>query len=161
LLADIDGFTAYNTEFGEDAGDACLRSIAEALRSAMHRPADVLGRYAGGKFALLLPETDAHGASAVAQRITVAVDALKMPRNASLASGNITVSLGVGHRGSVASTGPHGPTNGTETQPVTSVPADLIATAEVALKNARSAGGHRTTLMDITELACSDTSRSD
>jgi PleD family two-component response regulator len=48
LLVDIDAFTAYNAEFGEDKGDACLKSVADALRSVAHRPADVLGRYAGG-----------------------------------------------------------------------------------------------------------------
>jgi PleD family two-component response regulator len=55
LLADIDGFTAYNAEFGEEKGDACLHSIADALRAAAHRPTDVLGRFAGGNFALVLP----------------------------------------------------------------------------------------------------------
>src|ERR1700732_607512 len=48
LLADIEGFTAYNAEFGEEKGDDCLKSVAECLRSAGHRPADLLGRYAGG-----------------------------------------------------------------------------------------------------------------
>src|SRR5580698_6693764 len=61
LLADIEGFTAYNAEFGEEKGDACLKSVADSLRSAAHRPTDVLGRFAGGKFALLLPGTDARG----------------------------------------------------------------------------------------------------
>src|ERR1700691_6508568 len=64
LLVDIDGFTAYNAGFGEEKGDACLHGVADALRSVRHRPTDVLGRYAGGKFALLLPETDAEGAIA-------------------------------------------------------------------------------------------------
>jgi len=74
LLADIDGFTAYNAEFGEEKGDLCLQAVADALRSTAHRPTDVLGRYAGGKFALLLPETDVPGASAIAQRAIDAVD---------------------------------------------------------------------------------------
>src|ERR1700719_4640406 len=78
LLADIEGFTAYNAEFGEEKGDDCLKSVAEILRSAGHRPTDVLGRYAGGKFALLLPETGAQGASVVAQRAIDAVEALRI-----------------------------------------------------------------------------------
>src|SRR5580692_10097318 len=68
LLVDIEGFTAYNAEFGEEKGDVCLKSVADSLRSAAHRPTDILGRFAGGKFAVLLPETDAQGASTVARR---------------------------------------------------------------------------------------------
>src|ERR1700693_6224129 len=83
LLADIEGFTAYNAEFGEEKGDDCLKSVAECLRSAAHRPTDLLGRYAGGKFALLLPETDAQGASTVAQHAIDSVDALQIPHAAS------------------------------------------------------------------------------
>src|ERR1700733_8138261 len=49
LLADIDGFSAYNAEFGEEKGDDCLRGVADALRSAAQRPTDLMGRYAGGK----------------------------------------------------------------------------------------------------------------
>src|SRR6202047_4220523 len=52
LLADIEGFTAYNAELGEEKGDACLKSVADAVRSVAQRPTDVMGRYAGGKFAL-------------------------------------------------------------------------------------------------------------
>src|ERR1700682_930402 len=59
LLADIESFTAYNAAFGDEKGDDCLKSVADALRSVALRPADILGRYAGGKFALLLPDTDA------------------------------------------------------------------------------------------------------
>jgi diguanylate cyclase (GGDEF)-like protein len=143
LLADIDGFTAYNAVFGEEIGDACLRSVADALRSATHRPADILGRYAGGQFALLLPETDAHGASAVAHRIIVAVDALKIPRIESTASGNITISVGLGCHG----------TSGSETHLAGAVPDDLIAAAEQALNCARSAGGHQAKLLHMAELS--------
>ena len=68
LLADIQSFAAYNTAHGDGKGDDCLRSVAAALRSVARRPADALGRYAGGQFALLLPNTNAKNASHVAQR---------------------------------------------------------------------------------------------
>src|ERR1700727_850888 len=67
LIADIEGFTAYNAEFGEEKADACLKSVAVVLRKAPFGPTDLLGRYAGGKFALLLPVPDARGAGTVAQ----------------------------------------------------------------------------------------------
>jgi diguanylate cyclase (GGDEF)-like protein len=146
LLADIDGFSAYNDEFGEDKGDDCLRAVADALRSATHRPTDMLGRYAGGKFALLLPETDPQGASVVAQRAIESVYALQILHAASTGSSHITLSVGGGYRGishsTVGSTDASFP-----------VPDDLIAIAERALNSARSAGGHQARLIDISEPA--------
>ena len=145
LLADIDYFTAYNAEFGEETGDACLKAVAEALRSAALRPTDVLGRYTGGKFALLLPETDRQGASTVAQRAVDAVDALQIPQ-ATLAGEArcITLSVGGGYRDSsrlIATTAATG-----------LVPHDLIVAAEQALRTAKSAGGHQIKLIDMTNL---------
>jgi diguanylate cyclase (GGDEF)-like protein len=142
LLADIDGFAAYNAQFGEEKGDDCLRGVADALRSVAHRPTDLLGRYAGGKFALLLPETDAYGASTIAERAIEAVDALQILHAASTGRGRITLSVGGGCRDSSRST---------ERTAVVAVPDDLIATAERALANAKSAGGHRASLIDVSE----------
>ena len=93
LLADIEGFTAYNAEFGEEKGDACLRAVADSLRSAAHRPTDILGRFAGGKFALLLPATDAQGASTVAQRVMHEVSDLQILHAALMGSGRVTLSV--------------------------------------------------------------------
>jgi diguanylate cyclase (GGDEF)-like protein len=151
LLVDIDRFTAYNAGYGEEKGDACLRGVADALRSAAHRPTDVLGRYAGGKFALLLPETDARGANTVAQRAIDAVDVLHIVHAASTGNGHITVSVGgacrVSSRMSIAkaSAKDQAPLEG-------AVPDDLIEAAEQALEGARSAGGHQAKLVDIAEL---------
>jgi diguanylate cyclase (GGDEF)-like protein len=151
LLVDIDLFTAYNAEFGEQKGDACLHSVADALRSAAPRPTDVLGRYAGGKFALVLPETSAQGASTVARRAIDAVDALNLLHSASSCHGHITVSVGGACRNSTRqSIGESGAKD--ERTPKGAVPDDLIEAAEQALKGARSAGGHQVRLVDIVEL---------
>jgi diguanylate cyclase (GGDEF)-like protein len=144
LLVDIEGFTAYNAEFGEGKGDDCLKSIADSLRSAAHRPTDVLGRYAGGKFALLLPETDAQGASTVAQRAIDAVSDLQILHAASIGRGRVTLSVGGGCRDSSRSS--------TWNAAAGAVPNDLIATAEQALKSARSAGDHQARVVDIVDL---------
>jgi diguanylate cyclase (GGDEF)-like protein len=143
LLADIEGFTAYNAEFGEDKGDACLKAVADSLRSAAHRPTDVLGRFAGGKFALLLPATDAQGANTVAQRAMLEVSDLQILPAALVDSGRVTLSVGVGCRDSSRSS----PWNA-----VDAVPSDLIAAAEHALKSARSAGGQQAKIVDIVDL---------
>ena len=143
--------TAYNAEFGEQKGDACLHSVADALRSAAPRPTDVLGRYAGGKFALVLPETSAQGASTVARRAIDAVDALNLLHSASSCHGHITVSVGGACRNSTRqSIGESGAKD--ERTPKGAVPDDLIEAAEQALKGARSAGGHQVRLVDIVEL---------
>jgi diguanylate cyclase (GGDEF)-like protein len=141
LLADIEGFTAYNAEFGEEKGDDCLKSVAECLRSAGHRPTDVLGRYAGGKFALLLPETDAHGASTVAQRAVDAVSDSQILHAPSAGRGRVTLSVGGGCRDSSSSN--------TWNVAAGAVPNDLIAAAEQALKSARSAGDHRARVVNM------------
>jgi diguanylate cyclase (GGDEF)-like protein len=144
LLADIEGFTAYNAEFGEEKGDACLKAVADSLRSAAHRPTDVLGRFAGGKFALLLPATDAQGATTVAQRAMHEVSDLQILHAALMGSGRVTLSVGGGCRDSSRSS----PWNAG----ADAVPNDLIAAAEQALKCARSAGSHQPRIVDIVDL---------
>jgi len=142
LLADIEGFTAYNAELGEKKGDACLKSVSDALRAAAHRPIDVLSRFAGGKFALLLPETDAEGASTVAQRAISAVDEMRISRTAAI--GRVTLCVGGGCRDSSRSS-----------SRIAAVPNDLIEAAEQALKRGRSAGGHQVRMLDIADLGAS------
>jgi diguanylate cyclase (GGDEF)-like protein len=144
LLADIEGFTAYNAEFGEEKGDDCLKSVADCLRSAAHRPTDVLGRFAGGKFAVLLPETDAQGASTVARRAMDEVSDLQILHAASLGFGRVTLSVGGGCRDASRSIAWNAAAG--------AVPNDLIAAAELALKSARSAGGHQARIVDIVDL---------
>jgi diguanylate cyclase (GGDEF)-like protein len=144
LLADIEGFTAYNAEFGEEQGDTCLKSVADGLRSAAHRPTDMLGRYAGGKFALLLPATGLQGASTVARRAIDAVSGLQIPHIASMGHGRITISMGGGCLDSSCSA--------VWSAAADAVPNDLIAAAEQALASARSAGGHQAIIVDIAKL---------
>jgi diguanylate cyclase (GGDEF)-like protein len=145
LVADIDGFTVYNAEFGEEQGDTCLKSVADALRSAARRPTDVLGRYAGGKFALLLPESDAQAAHIIARRAIDAVDALQILHATSTIRGRrISLSVGGGYRSS-SRTAPRATA-------ASAVPNDLIAAAERAVLIAKSSGGHQARLVDIAHL---------
>jgi diguanylate cyclase (GGDEF)-like protein/PAS domain S-box-containing protein len=82
LIVDVDHFKQVNDEFGHAAGDEALRAVARLLASNL-RATDTLGRDAAGlvarlggdEFALLLPETDAAGAEAVAGRLVAAVAA--------------------------------------------------------------------------------------
>jgi diguanylate cyclase (GGDEF)-like protein len=143
LIADIEGFTAYNAEFGEEKGDARLKLVADSLRAATHRPIDLLGRYAGGQFAILLPDTDTQGASTVAKRAIAAVDDIQI-RHPATDGSRFTLCVGGGCRNSSRSSAWNAA--------AAAVPNDLIAAAEQALKSARSTGGHHASLVDIGDL---------
>jgi diguanylate cyclase (GGDEF)-like protein len=144
LIVDIEGFTAYNAEFGEEKGDTCLKSVADVLRLAASRPTDLLGRYAGGKFAVLLPSTDARGARTVAQRAINAVDGLQILQSASGGHTRVKLSIGGGCRESTRSAAWKDSTG--------AVPNDLIAAAEKALRSARRAADEQARVIDIADL---------
>ncbi|ACK69438.1 response regulator receiver modulated diguanylate cyclase [Gloeothece citriformis PCC 7424] len=95
LLGDIDYFKYYNDYYGHLAGDECLRSVAQAINNSVWRPGDLVARYGGEEFAVILPNTDAQGATAVAQRILAEINALHLPHIRSEVSNYITLSLGI------------------------------------------------------------------
>lgn len=90
LLIDVDNFKQINDAYGHQAGDECLRNTARVLGATLDRPADLIARYGGDEFAILLAETDSLGAKTVAVRIRSAVAS-----EAALASLPTTLSIGV------------------------------------------------------------------
>jgi diguanylate cyclase (GGDEF)-like protein len=94
-LMDIDHFKRVNDNWGHAAGDAVLRHFA-TLASTGLRAVDVFGRFGGEEFLLILPDTDAHGAAAVAERIRVAVEQGAFPGVP--AGHQLTVTIGVAGR---------------------------------------------------------------
>jgi diguanylate cyclase (GGDEF)-like protein/PAS domain S-box-containing protein len=92
LMIDVDNFKQYNDSYGHIEGDNCLRRIAQTVCSCVSRPADLLGRYGGEEFVVLLTDTDATGASKVAETIC---DKLRREAIAIPAGGVVTVSIGV------------------------------------------------------------------
>lgn len=95
IVCDIDCFTGYNDTYGRQAGDECLQQIARAIRHAVRRPSDLIARYDSTKFAILLPNTDADGATQVASAIRWEVKMLKLVHTHSSVSHYVTVSAGV------------------------------------------------------------------
>src|SRR5690606_15738652 len=69
LLFDIDNFKQYNDKYGHLAGDDCLKQVAVAAARVLKRPGDLIARFGGEEFAVLLPETDEYGAQIVAEQI--------------------------------------------------------------------------------------------
>jgi len=68
LVIDVDHFKLVNDRLGHLAGDACLRALAEVLERNV-RTADLVGRFGGEEFVVLLPDTDADGARAAAENL--------------------------------------------------------------------------------------------
>ena len=96
LMIDVDHFKRYNDHYGHTAGDACLRAVAQVLKSAMLRPTDLVARYGGEEFAVLLPDTDRRGAEHVAQRIAERLAWLAVPHADSPTAPCVTASIGSG-----------------------------------------------------------------
>jgi diguanylate cyclase (GGDEF)-like protein len=93
LMIDVDYFTRYNEKYGHLAGDQCLRTIAQALQNTMRRPEDLVARFGGEEFIVLLPNTHLAGAKIMAQRLWQAIIDLNHSHAAS-PLGQITVSIG-------------------------------------------------------------------
>ena len=94
LILDVDKFKNYNDLYGHGAGDLCLKRIAETLQSTVQRPSDLVARYGGEEFVVLLPDTDAPGAHAVASDLLAAVRGLNIT-HAAWERGIVTVSIGL------------------------------------------------------------------
>jgi two-component system, cell cycle response regulator len=77
LMIDLDHFKAINDDHGHDAGDAVLQACARALR-ATSRAGDVVGRWGGEEFLVVLPATDLDGAVQAAERLRAAVSAAEV-----------------------------------------------------------------------------------
>ena len=137
IMIEVDHFRAFNERQGKPEGDACLKSVAAALKPMVHRPGDVIARYGGsGKFGIVLGGTDAKGASALAEYLRTAVEQMQRPNPASPTSSILTASFGV-----AAAT----PDREGAWQDI-----ELIAAAERALAQAREAG-RNTVILDTHE----------
>ena len=78
LICDFDHFKAINDRYGHAAGDAVLRSLVAVMKSALRQP-DLIGRYGGEEFVVILPITDESGAIDTAERLRAAVEASPVP----------------------------------------------------------------------------------
>lgn len=94
LMVDIDDFKIYNDRNGHQMGDQALVQLGEILRSTC-RAYDIVTRYGGEEFAVLVTGADRANASGVADRIVSKVRAAKFSGEESLPSGSLTVSVGM------------------------------------------------------------------
>ena len=119
LMLDVDHFKEYNDAYGHLAGDAALARVAAILKEST-RDVDCAARYGGEEFVVLLPETEAQGATETAQRIQA-----RLARD-ELVGGKLTLSVGVAQF----------PEDGES-------PDELLAGADAALYQAKREGRNR------------------
>ncbi len=136
LLVDVDRFKTYNDIYGHQAGDACLQIVAQTLADAAHGQRNLVARYGGEELAVLLPDLDAAGASAMAEAIRAKIEALGVPHEANLPSGIVTVSIGSA-------------TQVPDPDRSHGGPRDLIALADAALYRAKQDGRNRVAAAQI------------
>ena len=126
LLVDVDHFKQVNDSHGHLIGDEVLRALAAELRQQV-RESDVVGRFGGEEFTVLLPRTDGDGACRIAERLRTSAGLLTVA--AADARISVTVSIGV------AVLGQHG-----------SDLFELLAAADLALYRAKDAGRNQVRL---------------
>jgi len=122
-IFDLDRFKQVNDRYGHPAGDAVLKAFADVLRATI-RPYDVVGRYGGEEFALLMPQTGKDTATRVAERVRQELEA----RGVTVGDRRIEVTASAG----VASYGVDGADWDT-----------LLKAADTALYEAKDAGRNR------------------
>jgi len=92
IMFDIDHFKAINDQFGHQAGDRVLVTLAERV-GALMRDSDLVSRWGGEEFIVLLPDTDLVGACRIAERLRAEIAAMGIP-----GVGRVTCSFGVAQR---------------------------------------------------------------
>lgn len=123
LMVDIDHFKAYNDRYGHLVGDAILKVVSIAAKENI-RQIDLIGRYGGEEFAVILTETDIEQARFAAERIRQAIE--ERPVKVYDEDLKVTISIGISTF----------PTDGQDTQ-------TLIDKADSALYRAKQAGRNR------------------
>jgi diguanylate cyclase (GGDEF)-like protein len=93
LMIDIDKFKNINDEFGHLTGDFSIQTIARILTEMLKRPTDLVSRFGGEEFAIILPSTDGEGALQVAEQIRLAICEQNITHNGQPIP--LTVSIGV------------------------------------------------------------------
>jgi diguanylate cyclase len=128
ILTDIDFFKKVNDVHGHLAGDEVLRVISQRLTQGI-RASDILGRYGGEEFLIILPETDIAGAKILAERLREAIQS--EPVEADGKALDISISLGI-----------------TQIRDKTAAYEQLIAEADVGLYQSKENGRNCTTVFD-------------
>ncbi len=129
ILADVDHFKSFNDRFGHPAGDDALCAVARAIEGVVRRPGDLVARFGGEEFTIILPNTNAEGAKLIAERARIAVSSLIFDHPDTGPYG-VTISLGVAMLRAVQ----------TPAETKEAIAADFVDAADKALYRAKAAG---------------------
>lgn len=139
LMVDVDHFKIYNDRLGHRAGDDCLRAIARAIVANVRGGEDIVTRYGGEEFAVLVPGLSLDDTRALGERIRAAIERLEIPHPR---AGDAKVTVSVGVAAGV---------------PETAEALDrLINVADVALYRSKHLGRNRVTSANTAEHAASE-----
>jgi diguanylate cyclase (GGDEF)-like protein len=96
LMMDLDGFKFYNDTYGHPVGDRILKRVAEVIMKSV-RTMDVVSRYGGDEFIIILPETDLMLAVKIAERLNndIAKEALPAENGIAKHERSVTASIGI------------------------------------------------------------------
>ncbi|HAC62415.1 MAG TPA: diguanylate cyclase response regulator [Cyanothece sp. UBA12306] len=133
ILFDVDYFKLYNDCYGHQAGDDCLKQIAQTVKKILNRSVDSIARYGGEEFIIILPNTDQQGAITVVENIQHAIYTLAIPHKQSKVSQLVSISLGIASIIPISA----------------SSPANLINLADKALYRAKQQGRNRYSVAEI------------
>jgi diguanylate cyclase (GGDEF)-like protein len=140
IFLDIDYFKLYNDHYGHQAGDECLKQVAQVFEHVARRPADLAARYGGEEFVILLPNTDERGAQHVTEEIQETLQQLQIPHELSAVSSYVTCSMGI-----------------TCTIPTRTVSVErFVASADEAVYQAKTRGRNQIVLNVVNELVPPD-----
>lgn len=132
LMVDIDHFKAINDNHGHQCGDVALRQVAQIVQAHLKRSSDVLCRYGGEEFMVILPETDGEGACVLAESIRQALAASEIDTGVCIL--RLTVSIGVA--------------SGVPQTPDSQGIAALVGLADAALYAAKAGGRNQVRMGD-------------
>ncbi len=94
IMMDIDNFKKYNDSYGHPIGDVILQELAQVIRNSV-REVDLVARYGGDEFAIVMPYSDGEDGLKVAQRIDEAIRTFGFSPKVPIQGANLTVSMGV------------------------------------------------------------------
>ncbi|MCR4471345.1 diguanylate cyclase [Burkholderia sp. SCN-KJ] len=94
LMIDVDNFKLYNDTYGHVSGDDVLKRVAATVESCLGRPGDLAARFGGEEFAVVLPGTSPGGVRLLAEKIRLAIEALRLEHVHSSTGRYVTISIG-------------------------------------------------------------------
>ncbi|WP_461207436.1 diguanylate cyclase [Clostridium sp. DL1XJH146] len=95
IIIDIDKFKEFNDNYGHLNGDKVIKFVARTLEYTIKRSTDLLARFGGDEFVVILPNTDKQGATVIARRMIKEIKKLNLEHKYSSVSNRVTISMGI------------------------------------------------------------------